>query len=248
MSVLFRGTLILVIGTAVYAAITNKLNNKLTSYLWQSSLLVAISFMGIFLFEKLNWILALGIMAAPLIRAFAIRPFMALTTVEPPPTKRAARSRWREFIDTSWAEPYWREYGTSRLGQISTIVAIALLTSLAYGTAFSLIPLASDTSDIKKIITHGLAASLSLLLIGFFSMLNEEDTSSHIMGLLVMENGMFLAAIVFLADTDFLFSFFIGLFMYVALTLFILSIFAPRLHRASKSAFIGDQTELREYK
>lgn len=99
-----------------------------------------------------------------------------------------------------------------------------------------------------------LAVSLSLLLLGIAVMINKEDIISQIIGLLVSEHGMFLVAIRAITTASdrlanlyptVLAFFVISLFAYTLITLILLIVLLPNLHRTSGHIEVDSQKELR---
>ncbi|MEI6043437.1 MAG: hypothetical protein WCS37_03490 [Chloroflexota bacterium] len=114
-----------------------------------------------------------------------------------------------------------------------------LALALAYFFAFSLIKNQPD-------VANNLAVSLSLVLIGLLIMLRKKDIISQIVGLLVMEHGMFLAAIRVLRIPSLSLLFVISLFLYLGITIVMLVYLLPELDRTSGSLMIEQQKILRE--
>ena len=73
----------------------------------------------------------------------------------------------------------------------------------------------------------------------------KQDIISQNMGLLVMEHGLFLAAIKFIAIPSVSFAFIVSLFLYIFITLTILVFLLPELHQESRSIQVTDQVELK---
>ena len=65
------------------------------------------------------------------------------------------------------------------------------------------------------------------------------------MGLLVMEHGLFLAAVKVIASPSVAIQFVISLFLYIIITLTILLFLLPELHRISGSIEVKDQQQLK---
>jgi hydrogenase-4 membrane subunit HyfE len=92
--------------------------------------------------------------------------------------------------------------------------------------------------------TSSLAVSIALLLQGLFTMSNKRDIIAQVIGLLVMEHGLFVVA-VRVAPSALASLFVISLFCYVLVTLTILVWILPALHRASKSVYLDDNSHLK---
>lgn len=81
----------------------------------------------------------------------------------------------------------------SFLGIPSSLLVAALLVGLAFFAANSALGL--GIGEFGELPSTLLAVSLAVMLIGFFLMINREKAITQVIGLSVMENGLFLAAI-----------------------------------------------------
>ena len=90
-----------------------------------------------------------------------------------------------------------------------------------------------------------LGIALSLLVLGLSVMIVEPDIVSQAIGLLVMEHGLFLAAVRLISGQLIVAYFVVGLFLYVMITLVILVVLLPDLHRLASSIEVQAQRELR---
>ncbi len=187
--------------------------------------------------------------AIPGMLAYVIKPLLAQATVprEIPPLLRLAHPflrlfsrHFKEEADRSIREalPMWLEHGLSPRRQRSSAVISLLLTAVAYVLAFNLL---SDNDHLAL----SLAVSMALLMLGMFTMINREDLISQIMGLLVMDHGLFLAAVRVITLPSLISIFVVSLFLYILITLVILVILLPELHERSATIEVGDQRELR---
>jgi hydrogenase-4 membrane subunit HyfE len=185
----------------------------------------------------------------PGLLAYIIEPLLAQATVprEMAPHLRFAHPflrrfspRYREEAERSIREavPMWLEHSLSPRRQRSSAAISLLLTAFAYILAFSV--LGSD-----RHLALSLAVSLTLLMLGMFTMINREDLISQIMGLLVMDHGLFLAVVRVMALPSLVSTFVVSLFLYILITLVILVILLPELHERSATIEVRDQRELR---
>jgi hydrogenase-4 membrane subunit HyfE len=181
--------------------------------------------------------------------AYIIGPLLAQATVpaEIPwaerlwrPFRRAFSRGQQEAVQVSIAEamPVWLEHGLSSYRQIISVTFGLILVLSAYAVAINLVP-----GDATRALSLG--AALALLLLGIFSMINRQDLISQIMGLLVMDHGLFLAAVRVVTRPSLIPILVISLFLYILITLVILVILLPELHAESASIEVGRQTELR---
>lgn len=181
----------------------------------------------------------------PGLLAYIIEPLLAQATVPVPAggTVRLRHSFLRLF-SPNYAEetrnaveralPVWLEHGLAPSRQIGSVIVSLGLTALAYTAAISL---PGKTSNPE------IAVSLILLLLGIFTMINRRDLISQVMGLLVMDHGLFLAAVRVIEPT-LIPIFVISLFLYILITLVILVLLLPELHSASGTIEVSEQNQL----
>lgn len=180
--------------------------------------------------------------------AYIIGPLLAQATV--PREVRWTERLWHPFLrlfsrryqeeaaeSIREALPVWLEHGLSSNRQRTSAAISLLLTAIAYVVAFNLIG-----SDPHR--AWGLAVSMALLLLGIFTMINRQDLISQVMGLLVMDHGMFLATVRVIARPSLISTFVISLFLYILITLVILVILLPELHATSATIEVADQNQL----
>lgn len=217
--------------------------------LYQAQALVLTIVVLITAFESHRTMLALGLVAIlPLTLAAIVPPLLARATVHATSTRlgppASGPTRLRGFSAAqrralNQAELIWLQHGGSRLPvSLSTAIDMVLIAT-AVLVAYRLAGGAEHDR-----IAPNLAVSLALLLQGLFTMINKNDIVSQIIGLLVVDQGLFLAAVRVappaLADL-----FVLSLFLYVLVTLTILVWVLPGLHRTSSSIEVVDNAKLR---
>jgi hydrogenase-4 membrane subunit HyfE len=155
------------------------------------------------------------------------------------PFLRHISSHYRKEAERSIHEalPVWLDHDLSPIRQRISILCSLVLTVVAY-------VLASNVLQGPQV-AQSLAVSITLLMLGMFTMINREDLISQIMGLLVMDHGLFLAAVLVMPWPSLLPYFVISLFLYILITLVILVILLPELHQESATIEVTDQRELR---
>ncbi len=126
-------------------------------------------------------------------------------------------------------------FSLSRL--VVSITISLLLIIMVYIAIFNLIPMGPDWSQ-------SLAVSMTLLMLGIFTMISREDIISQIIGLLVMDHGLFLATVRVITHPQAIPIFVIGLFLYILITLVILVFLLPELHAKSATIQVAEQDEL----
>jgi hydrogenase-4 membrane subunit HyfE len=134
------------------------------------------------------------------------------------------------------ARSVWLEHGLSPGRQRNSAIVSLLLTVIAYVVASNLI---QDQARARS-----LAVSTTLLMLGFFTMINQRDLISQILGLLVMDHGLFLATVWVTTLPSLIATFVLSLFFYILITLVILVILLPELHAQSQTINVADQNEL----
>jgi hydrogenase-4 membrane subunit HyfE len=136
------------------------------------------------------------------------------------------------------AYPVWLAQRPSARTVFASILFDLLMIVLAFIVAFSLV-------QNDRFMANMLAISFSLLLLGLSIMRGRQDIISQIMGLLIMEHGMFLAAIRLIDSSIVIVAFVISLFLYIMITLTILVFLLPDLHRISGTIDIDQQEQLK---
>lgn len=186
--------------------------------------------------------------------AYIIEPLLAQATVPREETRwmerlghpflRLFSRRYREEANQSIREalPVWLVHGLSPPKQIASAVVSLALTGAAYFIAFNLISGEAGTNTDRP---WRLAVSLTLLMLGIFTMINRQDLISQIIGLLVMDHGLFLAVIRLIYPPSLIPTFVISLLLYILITLLILVILLPELHERSQTIEVADQNTLK---
>lgn len=196
-----------------------------------------------------NLLLAL----VPIFLAQTVRPLLGRASLgSPAPLPEGEVSRapsLRRDLVAFWsslrgsdrrAEPIWLQHGKSRLGPVvSTSLDLTLIVA-----AFVLAYLLAGP-EARQVDPVSLAVALALLLQGLFTMTNKRDIIAQIIGLLVAEHGLFLAAVkIRTATSSTAHDFVISLFFYLIITLTILVWVLPGLHAASGSIEVDAQRRL----
>lgn len=125
------------------------------------------------------------------------------------------------------------------IGIPSSLLICGILTIVAYYLSE---PFAAD-GNITTITSNCLAISLAVVLIGFFTMISRKKAVSQVIGLLVMENGLFLAAISLTYGMPMIVE--LGVFFDVLVAVIIMGVFAFRINQTFATI---DTTFLRRLK
>lgn len=203
--------------------------------------------------EPFNLIL-LAVAVLPLFLALTINFFLRRATqASPRATERRQANSPRHrvpHVDRGRGDPQiaigdttliWLQLGhhSQRRALISIGVNLVLIV-IAFVVAYQLVGIGGQ----ETISTNILAVSMALLLLGISIMTNKRDTIAQIVGLLVVEHGLFLAAVKIIAIPTLAFGFGVSLFFYIIITLTILLWILPALHRISGSVELDDQQQL----
>lgn len=209
----------------------------LTVRLYQAQALVLTSVVLITAFQRT--LLALGLLAIlPLMLAAFVPRLLARATLYG--EADSGKGWWRRETSARTgalikARRIWLRHGGSRL----PVTLSAAIDMFLIATAV----LAADRLSNGET-APSLAASIALLLQGLFTMINKNDIVSQIVGLLVVDTGLFLAA-VRVAPPALAYLFVLSLVLYMAVTLVILLWVLPGLHRTSSSIEVAGNAELR---
>lgn len=255
--ILSTGMLVLALGIVIVP----NLLSIIRLYQAQSVILALITLMVAMVFLKHG--IMIVFIFIPILLALYIEPLLALATVKEdmPIKQRVSRLLpWHILASAvlaqirSHAQPTWLELRPSRRGQVFPLFASLVLVAFAYFIAFGLVGNFPEERAIlprEFIQANGIAVSLSLVLLGLSILTQKQDIISQIMGLLVMEHGLFLFAIkvpsglpgqAFPSSSV---AFVLSLFVYIVITLIILAVLLPELHSRSGSIEIDDQQELK---
>jgi hydrogenase-4 membrane subunit HyfE len=203
------------------------------------------------LYQAQAWLLTVVVLLTSLepgriqvaVAALALLP-AALAVLVPPLLARASVTRVRRTLRGQLAsvELIWLQHGSSRLRGGQSAAVDMLLIATAVLVAYRLVRGVGgiDADDVVP----NLAVTIALVLQGLFTMGNKRDIIAQVIGLLVIEHGLFLAA-VRVAPSELAFLFVLSLFFYVLVTLVILLWILPQLHRASRSIEVSDHSRLK---
>jgi hydrogenase-4 membrane subunit HyfE len=172
------------------------------------------------------------------VAALALLP-ATLAVVVPPLLRRVALTRERG------TDLIWLQHGGSRLrgGQSAAVDMLLIGTAvLVANRVFR--GVGGVDAGVDSGVVSSLAVTIALVLQGLFTMGNKRDIIAQVIGLLVIEHGLFLAA-VRVAPSALAFLFVLSLFFYLLVTLTILFWILPELYRASRSIEVEDHTRLR---
>ncbi len=183
----------------------------------------------------------------PIALAIIVPPSLARATIpltDKPPISAANPLNW-----TVWVKYLWhtlprqaRKYTINAMPAQQNIV---LSLSVNLGLTIAAFIIAFGLSETPFIDNTSLAVSIALLLLGLSTMIHQQNITAQVMGLLMMEHGMFLAAIKAGALHALAWVFVFSLFFYIIITLTILLYLLPQLRQAATSLNVDDQRELK---
>lgn len=146
------------------------------------------------------------------------------------------------------AEEEWLKYKASRKTHYHSLWFLALVF-LAFLIAFQIFP--DPMQGTGWFIEHdriGLMVFLALHLIGLYNMVIKQDLISQVIGLLIMDHGLYLA-VVKIVDIPVPAGFFVlSLYFYTLITVFILVFLLPRVRQVSQTidlSEIADRSRLK---
>ena len=134
------------------------------------------------------------------------------------------------------AETIWQSRQTMERGH-GTLLLFPVLLLIAVLVPF-LIPVTAYFNVQKQL---GLAVSLVLVLVGLYNMISKQDIISQVIGLLIMDQGLYLAVVRIVAIPVPATYFVMSLYFYTLITVFILVILLPKIRETAQSI---DLTEI----
>lgn len=172
--------------------------------------------------QEINFVVTLIalIVCLPLSLAISIEPLLVRATITVPATRFTLDKEQRRT-----AEYVWLERDSKRWPVIATMFFLGLI-ALASGIAFLAIPAETGFELPERI---GLFISLSLYLIGLYNTSTKDDIISQVIGLLMMDHGLYLAVVKIVAIPVPATFFVVGLYFYTLITIAILVFIVPQV-------------------
>ncbi len=134
---------------------------------------------------------------------------------------RSGRAMQRE------AERVWRDASEKSVTvRLLDVGAFLGLVAFAFLVAYQIFPVQSEEAD-----QIGLMVSLSLHLTGLYNMVFKRDIISQIIGLLIMDHGLYLAVVKVVPIPELATFFVISLYFYTLITMAILVFLLPQVRR-----------------
>jgi hydrogenase-4 membrane subunit HyfE len=213
--------------TALLITVTGSVSRVIATYRLQSLLLAIVA--GLAALEQL----LLGkagaqfvglIVLLPLALAAGIRYLLARATALQGTDGRAAGDAGQTD-----AERVWRDSSEAAVNiRPADVAAFLGLIAIAFLIAYQIAP--SGPENREQI---GLLVSLALPLTGFYNMVFKRDIISQIVGLLVMDHGLYLAVVKVVAIPVPATLFVISLYFYTLITVAILVFLLPQVRRVT---------------
>lgn len=178
----------------------------------------------------------------PLLVIGLIRPALVRATLPAPDLRPAPAPWWRRRpfgVSPDWArlaEQEWlrRQGANARRSFFAPLLFIVILTG-AFFIATIIVQPPHFADGAPNSLRIGLTLTITLVLIGLFNMVIKRDLIAQVLGLLVMDHGLFLAVLRIVpthapgAVTPFV----VSLYFYTLLTVFILVLVLPQLRRVT---------------
>ncbi|MCA9929682.1 MAG: NADH-quinone oxidoreductase subunit K [Anaerolineales bacterium] len=220
---------IILILTTLLISTANSVQRSITHYRRQSGLLAAISGISVFLAWIENpWsietlILVVFVMILPILLAAYIEPILVRATV-------ASQGGLRiDAPERQAAQRIWQRNEGATASKAQELLVLAGLVVLAVLVAFRL-----DAAHFDQL-RIGLVVSLTLHLVGLYNMVIKRDIISQVIGLLIMDHGLYLAVVKVVAVPYPAMLFVLGLFFYTLITVAILVFMLPMVRRQTGS-------------
>lgn len=189
-------------------------------------------------------ILILFIVVLPIMLAVFIKRLLIRVTI---PTvtgtghvhmQRQAQQEWLKYKTAVNIQP-WPTVNT----QFRDLLIFVVLVSVAFLIAFQIIAGEFPSSD-----RIGLMVSLALHLVGLYNMVVKREIISQVLGLLIMDHGLYLAVVKIVAIPVPATFFVISLYFYTLITIFILVILLPRVRDITGSIDLSEISEKSDLK
>jgi hydrogenase-4 membrane subunit HyfE len=230
--------------TALYIVTTSTVSHIISAYRWQTGLLIALAtsrLVGQWDHMAGAWGFIVALLALPFFLLLIIRWALVLATI--------SETKWRSTevdhieADRAWREANYSEGKKPSLARMAASMGIYLiLIVFAFIIAFSI----PQIDDLRS--QMGLGVSLALQFAGLFTMINKRDIISQVVGLLVMDHGMYLVMILLTNMPHPAKIFLLALYFYTFITLLLLFFMLPNLRRITQSIaldYIRDSSQLK---
>lgn len=213
--------------TAFLIAVTSSISRVVRTYRLQSLGLALVTGLAA-LQQLLSGAAEAGflglIVVLPLVLAGGVHYLLARATAHyGPAPQRSSRAMVRE------AERVWRDTSEKSVTvHLFDVGAFLGLVAFAFLVAYQIFPVQSEEAD-----QIGLMVSLSLHLTGLYNMVFKRDIISQIIGLLVMDHGLYLAVVKVVPIPELATFFVISLYFYTLITMAILVFLLPQVRRVT---------------
>lgn len=231
--------------TALLITVTGSIGRVIGTYRLQSLLLALVA--GLAALEQLLsrptgpqyvWLIAL-IVLLPLALAAGIRYLLARAT-----SQHGADGPSDSAGGQADAEQVWRDTSEAEVNiRLADAAAFLGLVAVAFLIASQI---ASGPTESPKLV--GIMVSLALPLTGFYNMVFKRDIISQIIGLLVMDHGLYLAAVKVVTIPEQQTFFVISLYFYTLITISILVFLLPQVRRVTGEIALREIAEHSELK
>jgi len=214
---------------SLYIIETRTVPRAIMGYRIQAGVLAIISlFTAVPVLQEGHVILASGLVFLPISLFSLIKYALASATIP------EFHLPWDKILYRK-AEKLWRQADFRREKEASgrTMLFYVLLALFAFIIVFRSLPLSGAMQQTQRI---GVAVAITLQLSGLYTMLAKKDMISQVIGLLMMDHGMYLAMVRLAPFPHPGAAFLWALYFYTALTLLLLFFLVPHLGKLTGSA------------
>ena len=174
-----------------------------------------------------------------IIKRLLIRaPIRSVTGIRNVDLKRQAQREWLKYRTAVNVQP-----GPTVNTQPRDLLIFVVLVTVAFLIAFQIIAAGFPPSD-----RIGLTVSLALHLVGLYNMVIKREIISQVLGLLIMDHGLYLAVVKIVAIPVPATFFVISLYFYTLITIFILVILLPQVREVTGSIDLSEISEKSDLK
>lgn len=232
--------------TALFITISSSIGRVIGTYRLQSLLLAVVTGLAA-LNQLLQGATGTGtgagfvglIVLLPLALFGGVRYLLARATVPHMPGTRKGVDDARHEAERVWREASEKAV-TVRPADVAAFLGLA---GVAFLVAYQIFP--TQSADWDQI---GLMVSLSLHLTGLYNMVFKRDIISQIVGLLVMDHGLYLAVVKVVPITQLAIFFVISLYFYTLITMAILVFMLPQVRRVTEQIALDEISRRSELK
>jgi hydrogenase-4 membrane subunit HyfE len=221
--------------TSLYIVTTTTIGHVIAAYRWQNLLLLIVATTTVAKNWRnfpqpyphlLSWqtLFLFALMAWPVFLFFIIGRALALATISE--TRWLLDEKDRMDIHRTWVNASFRQKKPSLSRMGLSMVIYLVLVIFAFVVAFRFIPQPEEPSS-----RIGLGVALGLQFAGLFTLMTKRDLISQVIGIFVMDHGMYLSIMLLIPMPTPAGDFLLALYLYTFITLLLLFFLLPNLRR-----------------